>query len=72
MFVFWNITILKHQLVKLNEMFVFIAYSFKKINSLKLNSFKKIKCNYGKTINCITDELYYYRYRVAAGLPFPI
>ena len=38
-------------------MFVFIAYSFTKINSLKLNSFKKIKCNYGKIINCITDEL---------------
>ena len=49
-------------------MFVFIAYSFTKINRLTLNSFKKIKCNYGKTINCITSELYYYRYRVAAGL----
>ena len=40
---------------------MFIAYSFTKINGLPLNSFKKIKCNYGKTNKCITSELYYYR-----------
>ena len=50
-------------------MFVFIAYSVTKINHLPLNSFKKNKCNYGKTITASPVNS---NYRVAAGLQFPI